>query len=390
VCYSDLREIGRFAFAATALTQINLPSSVCFLSGLAFCGLSLNDISFSGISDHVGIVGLFVRDHSGESLIRYFGDEEHVVIESSVIVIYEGCFSGCVFVKSVAFDCDSKLSRIEKSAFLESALISIHLPSSVEVLCEACFCSCESLTSITFDPGARLREISRFAFDSIALTQISLPSGVCFISGLAFSGLSLNDISFSGISDHFTIVGLFVRDHSGESLIRYFGDEKRVVIESSVVIICEGCFSECVLVQSVIFDYDSKLSRIEEFAFAWSGLISIHLPSSVEVLCEYCFCFCKSLTSVTFDCDSTLSRIEERTFAWSSLVSIHLPSSVEVLCEYCFSFCKSLTSVTFDCDSKLSRIEKSAFLESSLISIHLPSSVEVLCTECLSVCTRVP
>jgi broad-specificity NMP kinase len=247
-----------------------------------------------------------------------------------------------------------------------------------------------SLTSVTFDPGARLREIGRFAFASTALTQISLPSGVCFISGMAFCASSLNNITFSGISDHFRIVGLFVRYLSGECLIRYFGDEERVVIESSVVVICEGCFSGCALVKSVTFDCDSKLSRIEKWAFAGSGLISIHLPSSVEVLCESCFSWCTSLTSVTFDCDSKLSRIEKWAFRGSALVSIHLPSSVEVLCEECFALCKSLTSVTFDCDSRLSRIEQGAFSRSALISIHLPSSVEVLCTQCLSVCTRLP
>jgi hypothetical protein len=235
---------------------------------------------------------------------------------------------------------------------------------------------------VTFDPGARLREIGRYAFASTALTQISLPSGVCSIPGLAFSRCSLNNISFSGISDHFSIVGLFVRDLSGECLIRYFGDEKRVVIESSVVVICQGCFSGCRLVKSVTFDCDSTLSRIEKGAFRESSLISIHLPSSVEVLCEECFYLCKSLTSVTFECDSKLSRIEECAFLESALISIHLPSSVEVLCEECFSVCESLTSVTFECDSKLSRIEQGAFRLSSLISIHLPSSVEVLCEEC--------
>jgi hypothetical protein len=118
------------------LTQISLPSSVCFISGSAFCGLLLNNISFSGISDQFKIVGLFVRDHSGECLIRYFGYEERVVIESSVVVIGEGCFSGCMLVMSVTLDCDSKLSRIEERAFHGSALMSIHLPSSVEVLGE--------------------------------------------------------------------------------------------------------------------------------------------------------------------------------------------------------------------------------------------------------------
>jgi hypothetical protein len=154
---------------------------------------------------------------------------------------------------------------------------------------------------------------------------------------LAFCGLSLNNISVLGISDQFSIEGLFVRNLSGECLIRYFGDEERVVIESSVVVIGEGCFSGCVLVKSVTFDCDSKLTRIGKCAFRETALDSIHLPSSVEVLCEECFYMCKSLASVTFDCNSKLSQIERSAFSRSALISIHLPSSIEELCEGCFS-----------------------------------------------------
>jgi hypothetical protein len=62
-----------------------------------------------------------------------------------------------------------------------------------------------------------------------------------------------------------------------------------------------------------------------------SVLKSIIIPKSVEVLCKECFSNCKSLTSITFESDSRLQRIEERAFAGTGLKSIIVPSSVEVL-----------------------------------------------------------
>jgi predicted DsbA family dithiol-disulfide isomerase len=81
--------------------------------------------------------------------------------------------------------------------------------------------------------------------------------------------------------------------------------------------------------------------------------MSIHIPSSVEMICEECFRDCRSLTSVTFEVNSKLSRLERYAFCESGLMSIHIPSSVEVICEGCFSECTSLKSVTFEVDSKL-------------------------------------
>jgi hypothetical protein len=89
-------------------------------------------------------------------------------------------------------------------------------------------------------------------------------------------------------------------------------------------------------------------------------------PLSVEVICESCFHFCTPLASVIFDADSRLSRLEKSAFCENGLRSIHLPGSLEVICESCFGDCESLASVTFDVNSRLSRLENEAFYESGL------------------------
>jgi hypothetical protein len=61
------------------------------------------------------------------------------------------CFSPCQSPSSISCYSDSKLSQIERDAFCESGLTSIHLPASVEVICERSFFGCTLLTSISFE-----------------------------------------------------------------------------------------------------------------------------------------------------------------------------------------------------------------------------------------------
>jgi hypothetical protein len=99
-------------------------------------------------------------------------------IPSSVELISRPPDFHCESLLSVAFECDTKLSRIEKNAFCSSGLTSIHLPSSVEVLCESCFSRCQSLTSVTFESDTKLSRIEKNAFYSSGLTSIHLPSSI--------------------------------------------------------------------------------------------------------------------------------------------------------------------------------------------------------------------
>jgi hypothetical protein len=57
------------------------------------------------------------------------------------------------------------------------------------------------------------------------------------------------------------------------------------------------------------------LQRIEESAFAESGLTSLVLPASVEVLCKNC----RSLTFAIFESDSKLRKVAADSFAQAPL-----------------------------------------------------------------------
>jgi hypothetical protein len=170
------------------------------------------------------------------------------------------------------------LSRLESRAFSDTALQSIHLPGSLEVICECCFSSCKSLASITFDSISRLQQIENSAFAWTALTALAIPGCVSSFTGSALAGLQLQAFSFSGISMTYFIGNYFVQSFSGRFLIRYFGIDVSVLVDSSVEMICESCFYCCSSLTSVAFDANSRLSRLEKQAFSRTRLQSIHLP----------------------------------------------------------------------------------------------------------------
>jgi hypothetical protein len=138
-------------------------------------------------------------------------------------------------------------------------------------------------------------------------------------------------------------------------------EKNRLWISSRIEFIPLECFLNCVRLKSAVFEYCSRLVRIEAFAFSGSGLTDLVIPSSVEALGERCFFSCESLLSVTFESQSNLVGIEMEAFSLGRLTDLVIPSSVEALGEGCFYCCISLSSVRFESQSKLVGIEMEAF-----------------------------
>jgi hypothetical protein len=185
------------------------------------------------------------------------------------------------------------------------------------MICKECFSHCKSLVSVTFECDSKLQRIEESAFKWNGLTELLLPNSLQFLSGSAIDVRSLYTISFWPGPCEFQVHEMLIEDMAGRSVIRYFGRSSAIVIESKINILCAFCFRSCESLLSVTFECDSTLQRIEECAFALSGLTTIHIPSSVEMLCKRCFWYCESLVSVTFEPDSKLREVAGDSFKWS-------------------------------------------------------------------------
>jgi hypothetical protein len=291
---SRLERIEEMAFCGSGLKSIEIPPGVTFIDHSALAGISLSSISVSGDNGNFRLRDGFLEAFDCSTIYRYFGACHSVVI-----------------------------------------------PSSVVVLGRASFCECKFLESVIFERGSRLERIEDSAFSGSGLTSIVIPAGVTFIDGSAFVGLSLSSIWISPDNGRFRVRDEFLEDFDGSVIYRYFGACHSVVIPSSVVVLGKASFCECKFLESVVFESGSRLERIEEFAFEWTGLRSIVIPSSVIVLAECSFFLCKWLESVVFETGSRLERIEDWAFHKSGLKSIVIPSSAVVCSAWGFDVCVS-------------------------------------------------
>ena len=89
-------------------------------------------------------------------------------------------------------------------------------------------------------------------------------------------------------------------------------------------------------------------TKIEQFAFdQCEGLKKVIIPSSVSVMCDYAFSDCSQLKEVVFEEPASLRYLPEHAFrCCNQLEEIVIPNSVSYISDYAFSFCTNLRKVT--------------------------------------------
>jgi hypothetical protein len=110
------------------------------------------------------------------------------------------------------------------------------------------------------------------------------------------------------------------------------------------------------------------------------------IPRNVEILAKSCFAQ-STLESLTFENESRLTRIEDSCFSYCSLKSICIPRNVEILSKSCF-YCSKLESITIESESRLTRIEDSCFSNSSLEDVDYIVDILAI-SRCLAVFEQV-
>jgi hypothetical protein len=103
-------------------------------------------------------------------------------------------------LKSILFELNSRLTRIESDTLYLSSLESILIPRNIEILESNCFSNCRSLSSITFESNPHLTRIESEAFSFSLLQSIVNPRNVQFIDGSAFINVSISSISIDDLT----------------------------------------------------------------------------------------------------------------------------------------------------------------------------------------------
>jgi hypothetical protein len=135
-----LKEIGDYAFYGTNPKKIELPEKCEIISGLSL--INVNRISICSGNPFLMTDKSFVKTRDNKILIRYFGDEEKIVIDKEVETISSGCFCNCNFVLEVLFESGSKLKYVGERAFEGTSIQTITITSNIRIIGNQSFFSC--------------------------------------------------------------------------------------------------------------------------------------------------------------------------------------------------------------------------------------------------------
>ena len=147
-----------------------------------------------------------------------------------------------------------------------------------------------------------------------------------------------------------------------------------LIIPASVQVIPTGFFRNARL-GCIAFEKGSRISIIQEKAFASARIQSIMVPGSVRQLGELC-CSMSSFGHFAFSTTKVVSTLPAqfcaKAFFRSNVQSVCIPANVREIWDSCFEECRCLKSISFEVGSQLAEIGRRAFAHSTLETIHLP------------------
>jgi hypothetical protein len=186
--------------------------------------------------------------------------------------------------------------------------------------------------------GIPVTKIAHWAFHiNTSLTSVTIPSTVTEIEGSAFS-------------DCYNL--------------------ERVTLSEGLQILGGSVFENDGALTSIVLP--DSLTKMGDWCFGHSGLVSVKLSSSLEEIPAYAF-YNTSLSSI--DIPASVKSIGGCAFSGTAITSLVIPEGVTKLSDDLCADCKSLTSVTIP--STVTEIGARAFNGcTSLTSVSLPANLK--------------
>ncbi len=294
----NLESIGSYAFAQTAIEEIDIPDSVSEIGSNAF------DSCMSLIRAELPSSMKTVASQLFSNCPSF----SEVVIPEGVEAIGESAFADCTALSLVTLP--STLKTIGVCAFINTGIVNLEIPNGVTKIEYGAFANCLSLETLTFEEGGtEPLEIADFA-------------GSVYPAEGAFSGnFALKTVIFP-------------------ARVKYIGSES---------------FNDCNVLETVKFNTDeegkSMLESIGDNAFFNIGCKELVFPEGLETIATWAFragtAADARLEKVTFP--STITDIGGRSFENQNLIANieFTPGGQNPLSigADAFNKCSSLTSI---------------------------------------------
>lgn len=396
----SLRSIGKFAFAYTALTEIELPATLTGIGDSAFYGCAaINSFSvkegnaafaaFDGCLYSKDLTVLYLVPQTKETVtfsdrVRtiaagafYKSNVIRLTVPQTVRTIESGAFAGVLcleeltvpFIGGSATDTDtdymmyifggtvSKGDSIQADGTYEyrtgntsctpTSLKKLTISGTITVIPEYAFAYLSGATEINWN-GA-VTEIGDYAFFNAGLVSLTVPATVTRIGDYAFAAM--------GDLETATVNGA-VGGNLGIALFRGCSSLETVVFEEGVTVIPAYAFLPS-------GSTDSETGEINYY----SALKSITLPRTITRIGEYAFAYAgtryigvigSTYSNLVFilPADSNLKKIDRAAFYHSSVQSLALPACFEEVGEMAFFGSEALSLVTFGNEAEGSALKK--------------------------------
>lgn len=255
------------------------------------------------------------------------------------------------------------IERIGKSAFFDKrGIISVKFPSTLKEIESRAFRNCISLETVVFQQSRAV--IHEDAFKNCSsLKEVRTLDGASYrMEGIG--GLSGEEIPPLAREIHRQVLGNFRL--SGSILLKYLGNESRVVIPEGVVCIAQeafagneavervilpdtveaigaGAFRDCLILQTV--NFPSRVKHIGAGAFEnCVKLLRALLPDSLEKVEDQVFKHCHRLKELSFG-KAVRSIGEQAFYGCFSLREVVFPDSLVSVGSLAFYRCRALKEV---------------------------------------------
>ena len=181
VCNEKLQRIGCFAFSASKIEDIVLPSSINKIEEHAFDNChKLKKINLENVNVSILEEGAFFRCKK----------LENIIFPKNLKKIRKDCFAECEKLGNI--DIPNTVERIEAGVFKHTALTQFVVPPHVKVIYEETFSEC-NLNEIDL---SNIKEICHLAFlNNHNLRNIKLPDSLKSLNISAFNGTGIYEIA---------------------------------------------------------------------------------------------------------------------------------------------------------------------------------------------------
>lgn len=307
------------------------------------------------------------------TLLRYTGNNSHVIIPDGVCRIEEGVFENCVTMEQLTLP--PSIETIGAFAFKScTSLKALMIPQNLLSIGDHAFENCNSLKTIIFEQEGKTNKIGKGVFKGCtALENLTLHDQIRYIGESAFEGcrslVSLNlpprlweigDFAFARCS---SVVGI-----SGLPELNSLG---------------KGAFDHCVSLVSI--QLPAYLNSIEDRTFAFcSSLVNIEMPFMLSSLGSQAFAGCTSLKKIYLP--GGVTNIGTEAFRdCSGLSSVKIPHGVSAIADMAFGGCSNLQGI--DIPNSVTEIGCGAFYNCYRFSkVNIPEGVTKIAEEAFENC----